>query len=67
MLPVDELVWPPHVVCDPVMGDDSKLYVPEDLVPIFRDELCPLADVLTPNHFEAEYVACAKRNAVFLI
>lgn len=38
------------------MGDDSKLYVPEELVPIFRDQLCPLADVLTPNHFEAEYV-----------
>eukprot|EP00050_Salpingoeca_kvevrii_P001455 m.170181 g.170181 ORF g.170181 m.170181 type:complete len:343 (-) comp10375_c0_seq9:3516-4544(-) len=41
-------------VCDPVMGDDGKLYVPEDLVPIFRDELTPLANIITPNQFELE-------------
>ena len=29
-------------------------YVPEELVPIYRDQLVPLADVLTPNQFEAE-------------
>ena len=57
-LPIIHALTPTHilpVVCDPVMGDDSRLYVPEELVPIFREELCPLADVLTPNHYEAEY------------
>ncbi|KAI9347945.1 pyridoxal kinase [Zopfochytrium polystomum] len=41
-------------VLDPVMGDEGSLYVPPELVPIYRDVLCPLADVVTPNAFEAE-------------
>jgi len=40
--------------CDPVMGDNGELYVPEELVPVYRDEVVPLATVLTPNQFEAE-------------
>ncbi|KAI8592403.1 pyridoxal kinase-like protein [Geranomyces variabilis] len=38
---------------DPVMGDNGKLYVPEDVVPVYRDMLLPLADIITPNGFEA--------------
>ncbi|KAG8466493.1 hypothetical protein KFE25_002249 [Diacronema lutheri] len=41
-------------VCDPVLGDGGRLYVPEELVDIYREEVLPLASVLTPNHFEAE-------------
>ncbi|KAJ1623448.1 Ribokinase-like protein [Pavlovales sp. CCMP2436] len=47
-------------VCDPVLGDKTrgdthgKLYVPEELVEIYKNEVIPLASVLTPNHFEAE-------------
>ena len=41
-------------MCDPVLGDNGKLYVPPDLVPIYRDEVVPLATILTPNQFEAE-------------
>jgi len=41
-------------VCDPVMGDDGKLYVPPDLVDVYAKELLPLANILTPNQFEAE-------------
>ena len=40
--------------CDPVMGDAGKLYVPEELCAIYREEVVPLAAVLTPNRFEAE-------------
>ena len=29
-------------------------YVPENLLPIYRDELIPLANIITPNQFEAE-------------
>lgn len=36
------------------MGDNGRLYVPEELVPVYRDEVIPLATVLTPNQFEAE-------------
>ena len=41
-------------VCDPVMGDHGKFYVPEELMSIYRDELLPLANMITPNQFEAE-------------
>jgi len=41
-------------VCDPVLGDSGKFYVPQELVSIYRDEVIPLADVVTPNQFEVE-------------
>ncbi|KAF4520683.1 hypothetical protein B566_EDAN006359 [Ephemera danica] len=41
-------------VCDPVMGDNGKMYVPESLLPIYRDRIVPLADIITPNQYEAE-------------
>mmetsp|Transcript_67503 Transcript_67503/g.126245 ORF Transcript_67503/g.126245 Transcript_67503/m.126245 type:complete len:415 (-) Transcript_67503:241-1485(-) len=41
-------------VCDPVLGDNGKLYVPPELVDVYRSELIALATVLTPNQFEAE-------------
>lgn len=48
------LTTPFGAVCDPVMGDEGKLYLPPDMVPLFRTALLPLANVLTPNCFEAE-------------
>ncbi|OMO95721.1 Pyridoxal phosphate (active vitamin B6) biosynthesis, pyridoxal kinase [Corchorus olitorius] len=41
-------------VCDPVLGDEGKLYVPEDLVSVYREKVVPVASMLTPNQFEAE-------------
>ena len=41
-------------VCDPVLGDDGKFYVPCELVQVYRNRVIPLADVLTPNQFEVE-------------
>jgi pyridoxine kinase len=41
-------------VCDPVLGDDGKLYLPEEMVDVYRSEVMQLATVLTPNQFEAE-------------
>jgi len=41
-------------ICDPVLGDMGKLYVPPELVSVYKDEVIPLADVLTPNQFEVE-------------
>ena len=41
-------------VCDPVMGDNGKMYVPEELLPFYCDRMIDLADILTPNQFEAE-------------
>nr|CAG4649489.1 EOG090X09AY [Scapholeberis mucronata] len=41
-------------VCDPVMGDNGHMYVPKELLEIYRDKLIPLADIITPNQFEVE-------------
>lgn len=41
--------------CDPVMGDiDVGFFVDERLSELFRERLVPLADIVTPNHFEFE-------------
>src|SRR5258708_39005134 len=38
--------------CDPVLGDrDRGLFVAADIPALVRDRLCPLADIITPNHF----------------
>ena len=47
--------------CDPVLGDrDRGLFVQADIPPLVRDRLCPLADIITPNHFEFEFLCGAK-------
>jgi pyridoxine kinase len=43
-------------VCDPVLGDGGRLYVPPSFVAIYRDNLLPLADVALPNQTEAEFL-----------
>ena len=47
-------------LCDPVMGDNGKLYVPKELVSIYREEVIRVADILTPNQFEAELLTGIK-------
>lgn len=41
-------------LCDPVMGDDGKMYTPTEFVDIYREELVPYARFVTPNQTEAE-------------
>lgn len=36
------------------MGDNGIMYVPPELLPIYRDEIIPLADICTPNQYEVE-------------
>ncbi|KRX38959.1 Pyridoxal kinase [Trichinella murrelli] len=43
--------------CDPVMGDQKRFYVPESMLPIYRDAAVPLADVITPNQYELELLS----------
>ncbi len=38
--------------CDPVMGDDGKAYVADDIIEGLRQRLVPVADIVTPNRFE---------------
>ncbi len=41
-------------VLDPVMGDNGKLYVAEDVLPAYKS-LVQDADLILPNQYEAEY------------
>lgn len=47
-------------VCDPVMGDNGAMYVPEALLPVYRNKVVPVADIITPNQFEAEQLTGRK-------
>ncbi|XP_076639344.1 pyridoxal kinase [Colletes latitarsis] len=51
-------------VCDPVMGDNGKMYVPEALNEIYKTEIVPLADILTPNQFEVELLTGIKVGTI---
>ncbi|KAI1828585.1 Ribokinase-like protein [Xylaria intraflava] len=46
-------------VLDPVMGDNGKLYVAEDVVPAYQG-LIRHADLILPNQFEAELLSGVK-------
>lgn len=39
-------------ICDPVLGDNGKLYVPKQNVQIYADKIIEHATILTPNTFE---------------
>ncbi|MFE3998511.1 pyridoxal kinase PdxY [Nocardioides sp. YIM B13467] len=44
--------------CDPVMGDVGRgMFVREGIPEFMRDEVVPTADVITPNHFELNFLA----------
>lgn len=51
--------------CDPVLGDrDRGLFVRDDIPPLVRDRLCAHADIITPNHFEFEWLCGAEAKTI---
>jgi pyridoxine kinase len=44
------------ILVDPVIGDDGKLYVSETVANAIRDQLLPLASIITPNAFELSWL-----------
>ena len=47
--------------CDPVIGDaDRGLFVQPGLPELFRDRRCPMANIVTPNQFELEWLRNTK-------
>lgn len=42
------------------MGDNGKLYVSEELIPVYKEYILSVADILTPNLFEAEILTDMK-------
>ncbi|MBL7255886.1 pyridoxal kinase PdxY [Paractinoplanes lichenicola] len=44
--------------CDPVMGDVGRgLFVKEGIPQYMRDVVVPRADIITPNHFELDFLS----------
>lgn len=43
-------------LCDPVLGDEGRLYQPETILTAVHHELLPLADIATPNRFELGFL-----------
>ena len=57
----------PDVVfcCDPVMGHEQDgFFVPGDLQTLFRDTAVPMADIVTPNQFELEFLTGRSLSAL---
>jgi pyridoxine kinase len=44
-------------VCDPIMGDNGKLYVPQAIADAVANGLAPRADWITPNAYELGLIA----------
>lgn len=57
----------PEVVfcCDPVMGDIGRgFFVKEDIPEFFKEEMLKYASIITPNHFEFEYLCGEKIETI---
>jgi len=51
--------------CDPVMGDTGRgFFVRPGIPELFRDRIVALADIVTPNQFELDYLAGATTNSL---
>ena len=45
-----------HILVDPVMGDHGRLYISGNVANAIKDTLVPLADTITPNCWELEFI-----------
>ncbi|GJN41974.1 pyridoxal kinase PdxY [Corynebacterium ammoniagenes] len=47
--------------CDPVMGNEkSGCFVSDEIPPLLRDKVVPVADIISPNQFELGYLTGKK-------
>lgn len=58
--------------CDPVLGDHGRgFYVPEALVADYKAKLLPLANMITPNQFEAAQLTgktiCTQNDVLYAL
>lgn len=51
-----------HYLCDPVLGDNGKFYVPENCFEPIKTLLVPCADTITPNFYEAMWLTDLQIN-----
>ncbi len=53
-----------YVLVDPVIGDGDALYVALPVAEAIRDELLPLADCVSPNRFELEWLTGRRVSSI---
>jgi pyridoxine kinase len=51
-------------LCDPVIGDEGRLYVPTETATAIRDRLLPIADIATPSRYELEWLVGRKLPSI---
>ncbi|XP_015920849.1 pyridoxal kinase [Parasteatoda tepidariorum] len=59
-----------YVVIDPVMGDNGQMYVPDEVLPVYKNDFMNLANLMTPNQFEAELltgITIKSKESVFQV
>jgi len=61
---LDRLPKSCRYICDPVLGDNGKLYTSPELVDVYRAEVLPRVSILTPNQFEAELLTKSSITSV---
>ena len=44
-------------LCDPVIGDDGRVYVADGILDVVQHRLLPAANLTTPNQFELELLS----------
>lgn len=50
--------------CDPVLGDEGRVFVAPDIPDAMRERLVPLAEIVTPNRFELELLTGKPTDAL---
>ena len=50
-------------LCDPVLGDNGLLYVPEEMVGAYK-KILHIPNILTPNQFELELLTGLKVESI---
>lgn len=51
-----------HYCCDPVLGDCGRFYVSKECLEAIKTSLVPIADTITPNAYEAEWLTDMKMD-----
>ena len=44
-------------ICDPIIGNEKGMFINPEVAENIKNNLVPLADIITPNQFELEYLS----------
>ena len=58
----NELGQSVHYFCDPVLGDCGRFYVSQECLNLIRTKLVPIANTISPNSYEAEWLTNKKMD-----